>query len=506
MKASANTALGIDVSQTHISLALLKKDSKGIRLVKAARCPVPDGAMKDGGVQDPAALCRAIRALAFRNRIRAHAAAMSIPSGSLLMQIIDMPKQMPANINQFVQDEVKQYVALSGERIVSDFCGITSAVEGSNRILVTAADGQKVASLIRVCGRAGVNVETVEPPVLAYVRACYAKKIAPKFNRNVLLALLHDQTLTICVFRKRALDLVRTKDLGAEPAQPQALINRLAGEIEAVIQFYDIEVPGDSRNWEVTLVTNDAAQVYEKAEELLKGRLPDAQVQVRTLQDAYRDTPIGSGLAGSVEAIGLAMRRLQAEDNLFKVNLLPKEIIQVRSLRRQILVTANIVAAVLLITMLIVHGLGVSIEKVNKSIERRIQVQPPQGTSTLVAQKRLLDQQIKQLSEGPGQLAQIITRRRDVGWAGLLHDIKNGAPDAVCITRLLSKDNLSMSLEGLALSYDAIHLFVSMLDKSEHILSASLVKAQKDEGQGGLIKYEISCSLMSDRRKANSVN
>ncbi len=63
-----------------------------------------------------------------------------------------------------------------------------------------------------------------------------------------------------------------------------------------------------------------------------------------------------------------------------------------------------------------------------------------------------------------------------------------------------------MSLEGLSLSYEAVHLFVDMLNKSEHIDSASLIEAEKDNKTGGLVRYAIECSLSPQKRNITGVN
>jgi Tfp pilus assembly protein PilN len=510
MKTGTKTALGVDISQTHISLALLKKDSKGIRLIKAARCPIPEGAIQEGNVKEPAAVLKAIRDLKARSRIRERAAAMSLPADSVIMQIVDLPKQIPANIGQFVQDEVKQYVALSGEKIVSDYCAIPSAVDGNNRILIAAAERHKIDQLIKICSRAGINVEAVEQPALAYIRACYKRKIAGKLNHNILLALLFDNVLVLCVFRRQILDLVRTKNLPAMKDNHQDFVNRLAEEITDVTQSYDIEIPGEAENWQITVVASQTAEPPETIEQVLKTKFQDADLQVRNLQDAYKDTLIGENLTSQVPpsaaAIGLAMRLLSTEDSLFKVNLLPRETIEIRSFKRHLLLTGNLVAVVLLITILIVHSLSATISKINQNIQRKVQAQPPQATSTLANQERLLEQQIQQLSEGPRVLGELMSVRRDIGWAKLLNDIQNAAPGTVCITKLISTGNRTMTLEGLATSYDAANLFVSTLEKSEHIQSASLTEAQKNESQPRLINYQIECSLTPQKRKASSVN
>ena len=66
----SKTALGIDISDGRINLALLKQNAKGIELLKAASGPVPDGAVKDGNVEEPVILSKAIKELKTRNKIR----------------------------------------------------------------------------------------------------------------------------------------------------------------------------------------------------------------------------------------------------------------------------------------------------------------------------------------------------------------------------------------------------------------------------------------------------
>ncbi len=60
MKLDTKTALGIDISNGRINLALLRKNSSGVELIKTAAGPVPEGAIKNGNVGDPAILARGI--------------------------------------------------------------------------------------------------------------------------------------------------------------------------------------------------------------------------------------------------------------------------------------------------------------------------------------------------------------------------------------------------------------------------------------------------------------
>jgi hypothetical protein len=56
-------------------------------------------------------------------------------------------------------------------------------------------------------------------------------------------------------------------------------------------------------------------------------------------------------------------------------------------------------------------------------------------------------------------------------------------------------------IEGLAMSYESIHLFVNMLNKSEYIEEASLAGTEKKAEEGGFIKYSIKCILAQKKEE-----
>ena len=119
-------ALGIDISDTRISLALLRRAKNGVKVLKAGSAPVPEGAIKDGNIEEPEVLAKAIRGLKSRSGIRAIRAAVSLSVRPMIGHILEAPKGAPSNVGQFVQKELKSYIALSGMEIAFDFCGIKS--------------------------------------------------------------------------------------------------------------------------------------------------------------------------------------------------------------------------------------------------------------------------------------------------------------------------------------------------------------------------------------------
>ncbi|MHC4423579.1 MAG: pilus assembly protein PilM [Planctomycetota bacterium] len=494
----AQTGLGIDISQDRINLALLRKNKDGVELLKAASGPVPDGAIKDGNIEDSAMLFKAVRELKDHNRIRASHAAVTLLTRPVLLQIIDVPRSLPTNIGQFVQDEIKHCVALSGREIAFDYCGIGSGGQaGGSRLFAVATDAQKVTDLARVSNQARLNVGAIEPPLLAYARAFYDKKIAGKFDCNVLMAVLQGRTLTLCVFRKQTLDFVRTKDISEERTGPDELCQWLAEQINAIIQFYQVEVSNSSGKWEVTVVA-DSVQLPPDTEESLKTKVPATNLQVRAAEDAYQDTPIGQNDGSdrpSAVAIGLAMKLLDMDGSNLRINLIPPETAEVKALRKDLLIIANIAMSLLVLMIFIGWGFNAVTGKIKKRIIQKRQTQSSRDTYALFREQTLVEKQIKQLSDRPDLLSSISSSRPDVDWAGLFNDIRKATPKTLRITDLLSKGQSKMSLEGLAVSYEAVHLFVDMLNKSDRIETATVLETEKDRSEGGLVRYSINCAL-----------
>jgi Tfp pilus assembly protein PilN len=493
------TALGIDISDNRINLALLKRDKNRVKLLKAAGGPIPDGAIKNGNIEDPVILADAIKELKTRNKIRAHHTALSLVADPMLMQILDLPKNVPDNVRQFVRNEVKHYAKLPMERVAIDFCGIKSPTKpGSHRALVVAVDGQRITEAAKTLNQADLNIDAIEPASVAYIRACYAKKIAERFDKNLLFAILHEGVLTLCLIRNQTLDFVRTKKLEADISQPDKCCEWLAEEINAVLKFYEFEVPDTYGKWEVTIVTSICNESIKEKMKSLGTKLKAVELEVRTLEDAYLDTPVADtndAEKPSAIAVGLAMKLLKFPNCGLNVNLLPSHVAEVKSARKQALVIANIAAATLFLALLSISFFNMKAKKINENIMKKQQMQLRQNPRTPLAEKVLLDEQIADVSEKLNSMNSILSTSSFLRWDQILNDIRLVTPKAVQITNLLSNNNSNMSLEGLALSHEAVYLFVDTLNTCKNIESASLVETKKDTTSDNLVMYSINCSL-----------
>ena len=481
----SRTALGIAILDNRITLALLRKNGDGVKLLKSDSCTVPDGAIKNGNIEDPTALVKAIKKLKPKNKIRSHRTAISLVANPTLMQILDLPKAARGDVRQFVYEEVKHYAALPINRAAVDFCGIKSTSKtDERRVLVVATDSQKITNAAKAFNRQGLNIDAIEPSWMAYVRACYEKKIAKKPDTNMLFATVFDNTLTLSLFRNQILDFVRTERLEPDTLQPEQYFERLAEEINAVIKFYELKISNSNNKWKVTLVTNINDESIKEKTESIRTKLNQAELEFRTLEHVHLTT-----------AMGLAMKLLLIPGCGLNMNFLPQEIISAKSTEKQSLVIANIAAIILFLIILSIGYFNVKVEKVSANIRQSEQTQASQNTQALLSEQTLLQKQISDVSTKVNIVNKALNTGLFLRWGDILTDIRLATPKTVRITELFSSDNSKMTLVGHALSYEAIYLFVEELNTCKNIESASLIGTQKSSQLDDMLCYSIICSL-----------
>jgi Tfp pilus assembly protein PilN len=482
----------------------LKRSSKGIELVRTAEGPVPAGAIKDGNIVNASTLARAIEQL--KHKINAHSAkaVISLFAKPVLLQIMELPKGLPTNVRQFIANEIKQCVVLPGKKAAFDFCGINAGRKSHDtRLLVAAADSQSITEVGHNYSQGVLNIEVIEPSLLACIRALYAKKIAGKFDSNVLIVMLRDGVLTLCVFKNQAIDFVRTKVIETRDDGTD-LCRWLAGQINEIIQFYDAEFADNAGKWEITVVCDDV-ELPADARETLKAEVPCVDLEVRTRQDGLRNTGIigGEQSAGaSLVAAGLAMRLLETKDNGLKINLFPPEASEVKLLRKDFLVASGAMAIVISLMVLATGALSFVTQKTRAGIKEKGQSEQVQQTYDMIHEQDQIKQQIEQLSGKPNGLAKLQSLQQEVDWLNFLNDVRAVTPRAVRITNLSGGIRDKVVIEGLAMSYESIHLFVNMLNKSEYINEASLAGTEKKAEGDGFVKYSINCVLAKKKEKS----
>ena len=168
----SSTSLAIDISPSRISAVLLKNLGSQVRLEKTAQVDLPDTAITDGNITDTALLAESLKKLLAAGKFGTKRAAISLTAQPILMQILELPEDMPPNLGRFVHSEIKHSALLAGREAAYDFCGLCQTPsDPNNRILVTAISRENISMLLKALNQAGIEPETITPAAIASLEA-----------------------------------------------------------------------------------------------------------------------------------------------------------------------------------------------------------------------------------------------------------------------------------------------------------------------------------------------
>jgi Tfp pilus assembly protein PilN len=505
MRARTNTVLGIDIGAQHVSLALVEKDGYDLRVLAAA---TERELSETPGQQPPdyaGMFARALAQVGRRGRPWRLRAAVAFSTMPTVIQLLDLPRHVPTNVGRFVEQELRQYVALSGREMLSDFCGVGAGPDLPKRLLAVGTHAGAVRETVRAGRAAGVSVEAVEPAVLACARLLLRDGEWTGGGGDLLLGVLDAGCLTICLLRKGMLDFVRVREMPPEARTAEQLGKRLAEELRAVLTYYEAEGAGH-RGWSIRVVVHDAGCPAEAIQRCLAA---EAQMGQATVSDACDDRclPHGANSAPgaaaqgggvSLAAFGAAARLLDEDPRDWRVNLLPEEVTRARTTARHLLVAANVAAWVFLGLVVLIQVIGRTTGVKRAQIERTRISRQLYTTPALIAQDRFVEEEIARVRQELQRWEVIRTRQR-VPWPRVLQAARQAVPAEVSLTQMVCSDSRNLSLKGLAPSCEAAQQFVRNLDDPGLFAAVALNRMERRQDNADLIEYQIECSLKAVR-------
>lgn len=503
MRRSTQRALGVDLSHTHISLALMARDKDGIRLVRGVRVPLPEGSLVGGRIQDAERLGQLLRRLCVKHRLNAPVAISTLDT-TVLSQMLELPKRLPTNIASFVRNELKQCVVVSGETMVSSYGSIGVSPEGHHRLLAVAGDQLQISRLVRICQKSRLAPMTVEPDILAYVRALHASRVAEHQDANVLLIWCRDHALQLCVFRGGRIDLLRTRNIQSLVENPEALCARIATELGAMIQYYDIEAVPQQERWRISVVTDPGIMLPVDALSTLQAQRPEALFEL--MDESKMASLIANADAcastTSLVAMGLALVRLAPVDCLPKINLLPAHIAQARALqRRTVLATlAALLGGVCI--WLVILGMTWHADVTRTRIAGFLHPRDASASEMQAQRQEQLDQRIELLSRIYERTRVLADMHTHVDWSVLIADVYDELDACIQITGFDgSADTAELVLDGAARSISDVRAFADRLCQGERFASILIAEAKQPlnealrQQDSFPVSYQMRCQL-----------
>ncbi|MGB8226769.1 MAG: pilus assembly protein PilM [Sedimentisphaerales bacterium] len=489
---------GIDICKNVVSFTQLQKNGSQIKVIRAGNVPLDQTVVNNGVVQDTATLAKAVKQLKISKIFKNNDAVLTICAEPVLLQILKLPDSVLGEAKKFVQNEVRQYAVLPLKNIEMDYCGLRSADAQTKRVLVGATQTEYLNMTAKAIEKNNINVRTIEPAVVALIRACYNRVIKPAGEKNIMILLVRDDTLNLCVFEKQRLEFLRTKKFESCLVGPQQLNNLLKCEVESVLQFYEIEKAAKSQSWRIIVACSPENNRSVQIAGEIRSQIPRQDVEITAFENSLMDVTIDEEVNKDISpvAAGAAMKLLDEGSIGIKLNLLPKEIVEARKDRKELLIIANVAVFLFTLLFLYIALLGKKSINISRSIDIRKQKQVGVNILALADSKKDINGKIKLIENNLAAIQNAVDGRTWHGWAALLVELAGAVPQTILMERLDTRDDNTMKIEGLAINYEAVNSFVNLLEQNRKISSVSLNSAgQSAKYGGGLIDYSIVCFL-----------
>ena len=280
-------------------------------LIRAAQVPLPQGAVENGEVRQPALVAEALKELWDRSRIRARQVLLGVGNQRVVVREVALPWLPEKELRSSLGFQVQEFIPISVEDAVLDFDPLGEFEQEGRRmlrILLVAAQRVMVSAAVEAAQGARLEPVGIDLNPFALVRAVGTSDEAldletagdeavVDIGAHVTNICVHDRGVTrfvrILPTGGRDITLAVARGLGVEdevaerlkrgedgeggPAQKD--VERVAlsragsfvDEIRSSLEFYTAQVPG-ARIWRV-LVTGGGSKLKGFIE-LLQERIP----------------------------------------------------------------------------------------------------------------------------------------------------------------------------------------------------------------------------------------
>lgn len=173
--AKGGVAIGLDISTGSIKVAEVNITKREPILSNVGIIMLPDGVVREGEIDDPAAIAEYIRELWKQNKIGKRKVTLGISNQKVIVRPMDLPYMPEEELENAVKYQVQEFIpipiddAIIGYEVVDEY--MTGEEERMQTILLAAAHRQMISSFIEAVTGAGLTPAAVEIKAFAMVRS-----------------------------------------------------------------------------------------------------------------------------------------------------------------------------------------------------------------------------------------------------------------------------------------------------------------------------------------------
>jgi type IV pilus assembly protein PilM len=157
----ARKVVGLDIGTTAVRAAEVSVRRGQVVLERVGQAGLPDGAVVDGEVIDPAAVAIAIKDLWRRTRISSRRVIIGVANQRVVVRLVDLPWMQPAELRSSLAFQAGDYLPIPVDQTELDYAviGEHEAAGGQRllRVLLVAAQKEMLAGHLEAVRAAGLR-------------------------------------------------------------------------------------------------------------------------------------------------------------------------------------------------------------------------------------------------------------------------------------------------------------------------------------------------------------
>lgn len=475
-------SLGIVLTDAYIEAVWVQASGSQIVRLRSARADLLPGEVCGGWVQSPARTAARIRKMLTSARIRLREAVVVVPDRQTAAQILDLPAEIPSNMQKFIHTEMRFSPILVKRTPYADYRLLGTDDDGKEKILAALTTRECIRNLVDTFRLAGIRIQSLQTDFCAVYQAAESFCNETRASKNLLLASLTGQTLTVCVYLERKLDFVQRFS-----CEGQTEIDAfLFGQIRTIQQFYElgkgISFPHHGR---ILVILDQKNGIQEKLASALEGLWGRTVIWI-TPDWQPNSVPKDKGLIGSA-ALGAAWTGIQPSAQTMP-DLLPPDVPELyawqKSLRKTVAAAVLMVAGFYAAARL--GPLNASADSLSPEPLRLVRLAECQKQA-----KEKLDR-LRDLHQSSRRL---LRQKTLYSFSAIFEEIANAVPASVQMTSLEMDRKGQIGIAGRALSLQAVHQFAAQLGQSPRISNTQITESRLSASSGRMYEFRIVCRM-----------
>ncbi|MEJ5259572.1 MAG: PilN domain-containing protein [Anaerohalosphaeraceae bacterium] len=476
-------SLGIVLTDAYIEAVCVQAAGSQIIRLRSARADLPPGEVCAGWVQSPARTAARIRKMLTSARISLREAVVVVPDRQTTAQILDLPAELPSNMQKFIHTEMRFSPILAKRTPYADYRLIGADDDGKEKILAVLTTRECIRSLVETFRLAGIRIQSLQTDFCAVYQAAESFCEETRASKNLLLASLTGQTLTVCVYLERKLDFVQRFSREGQTD----IASFLFGQIRTIQQFYELEkgisFPHHGRIIVVLDQTDGVKNALSSALEGLWGRT------VIWITPDWRPNgivPKDNRLIGAA-ALGAAWTGIQPSAQTMP-DLLPPDVPQLyawhKSLRKTVAAAALMIAGFYAAARL--GPLNASADSLSPE---------PLRLARLAESQKQAKEKLDRLRDLHQSSRQLLRQKNLYSFSSVFDEIAGAVPSSVQMTSLEMDRKGHIGIAGRALSLQAVHQFAAQLGQSPRISNTQITESRLSASSGRMYEFRIVCRM-----------